>query len=265
MNYDWDFSILLQHENLKVLLWGFAVTTMLTLYSLVFGTLLGIAVGTLASLGTNTGQSLDRSARSSRFPWLSRQALAVTRWIALIYIDVIRAIPLLLLILIAYYGIPVIVKVGAIQQFLSFFGRKTPLEFSAFQTSVIALSINLSAFLADLVRGGVAGVSQGSMFAGRSLGMSRWLVWRRIVLPDVLREILPSVTLLYITIFKMSTLCSIVAVYEVLHSADAITQRTYKPLEAYVAVCVMFIAVIVPLSLIARRMETTNLFRRRSA
>ncbi len=250
MNYDWDFSVLLQPEYLRTLLSGFWLTILLTFYSLLAGTPLGILIGTLASLGVKRGQLFEGMGRSSRpLNTLGRQALSVVRWVAIAYIDVIRAIPLLLLILIAYYGLPTIAT----------------WKVSPFQTSVIALSINLSAFLADLVRGAVAGVSRGSILAGRSLGMNSWLVWRHIILPEVLREILPGVTLLYITIFKMSTLCAVVAVYEVLHSADAIIQRTYKPLEAYLAVCILFVVVIVPLSAIARRLEATNLFRRRSS
>jgi len=236
---------------------GLTVTNMYEKLVLV-GTPLGIIMGSIAGFGDSLyGNTQGASLVSRLFSKLIRS-------VVIIYIDVIRAIPLLLLILIAYYGMPIVAQIPFVGWIFSIFGYDSPIEISAFQTSVIALSINLSAFLADLVRGAVAGIPQGLIFAGRSLAMSRWLVWRRIVLPEVIREIIPSVTLLYITIFKMSTICSVVAVQEVLHASETLIQKTYKPLEFYFAVCVIFVIIIVPLSMLARRLESTNLFRRRS-
>jgi ABC-type amino acid transport system permease subunit len=90
------------------------------------------------------------------------------------------------------------------------------------------------------------------------------VVIRRIVLPDVLREIWPGLVLLYITMLKMSTLASAPTVWEVLHSAESIIQRSYRTLELYLAVCIVFVVIIVPLSIAARRLERSEALRRRS-
>jgi polar amino acid transport system permease protein len=70
--------------------------------------------------------------------------------------------------------------------------------------------------------------------------------------------------ILYITIIKMTTLASVVSMYEIMHSANAIVQQTYRPIEAYALVAVFFTILIVPLAAIARRLEQTSIFRRRS-
>lgn len=252
MNYDWNFSVVFEPAHRTILLQGFGVTLALTSLAIVLGTPLGILLGSLASLGRFA--SFDLEAVVPRHTWASR-VQQVVRWLVVAWIDTIRAIPLLLLILLAYYGLPVLIQ--AVPGLGS-------LRLSGFTTSVVALAINLSAFIADLVRSSASAVSRGSVMGARSLGMDRWLVWRRIILPDVVRELIPGLTLLYITIFKMSTLCSTVAVYEFMHSAEAVIQRTYKPLELFVAVAAVFVITIVPLSVIARHLEQSRAFLRRT-
>src|SRR5262249_2277115 len=149
----WDFSVLLNSDNLKTLLSGFWLTIVLTFWSLLAGTALGLLVGILASLGTERGRLFDESTRSSRNISLwYRRIVPIVRRSTVIYIDVIRAIPLLLLILVCYYGLPIIARSEVVTHGAELFGRRTPLGITAFESSVVALSVNLSAFLADLVR-----------------------------------------------------------------------------------------------------------------
>ena len=247
MAYDWDFSFLRNAAYLQLLASGLVTTLLLSVISCFLGTLLGFAVGGAASLSVLEGHT-GRTTRSS-----PKHAIRLWAWVVFAVVDGIRAIPLLLLILLSYYGLPVFCS-----------SLRIPLEPSALQSTAFALTINLSAFVADLVRGAAEGSSKGSVLAGLSLGMTESQVWWRIVLPDVLREIIPSLTLLYITILKMSTLASAVAVYELLHSANTVIQKTYRPLEVYAVVCMAFVVIIVPLSRLARRLERSRLLARRT-
>ncbi|HEX7241238.1 MAG TPA: amino acid ABC transporter permease [Longimicrobiaceae bacterium] len=273
MGYEWDFSLLGDPATRGFLLQGLLRTLQLTAWCIVVGSPLGVLLGSLpfvnslagppsgglrkALLGGGRGAvlggqehvsgvagALPGALRSSA----ARIGLQLIAGGSVLLIDVIRAIPLLLLMLTCYYGLPMIA------------GNSV----SGFSAAAIAMTINLAAFVADLVRGAASAVSRGSIMAAQSLGMSRLLTWRRIVLPEVLREILPGLSLLYITMLKMSTLASAIAVYELLHSAEAVIQRTYRPLELYVTVCLLFVVLILPLAWAARRIEQSKIFRRRT-
>lgn len=263
MGYDWNFSFLLDSTYIRALASGLGLTIVITLFSIVLGTFLGIALGVVTCIGGPRSPSPSRlvgdpSGRTT----LKLTALTIVRGVAIAGIDIVRAVPLLLLILFFYYALPVFMQRSPVQSLATFMGLDGVEHVNPVYSCVIALAVNLSAFVADLVRGATAGVPRGSIFAAQSLGMTNRQIWKRIILPEVGREILPPMTLLYITILKMSTLCSVCAVYELLHSADAIISKTYRPLEMYTVVCAVFVAIILPLSAFARWLEGTRLFRR---
>jgi polar amino acid transport system permease protein len=246
MGYDWHFSVLASPEYQRLLAAGFFSTLLLTLWCIVLGTPLGILLGSLPFFD-QMGLRLTKH-NGTVYQRLIRLLVVLASRFSFLLIDVVRAIPLLLLMLTSYYVLPVLVH-----------HTVTP-----FTSVVVAMAFNLAAFVADLVRAAAAAISRGDILAARSLGMGQFLTWRRIVLPQVIREILPGLATLYITMLKMSTLASAVAVYELLHSADAVIQKTYRPLELYVFVCLVFVAVVMPLAYAARRLETSKFFLRRS-
>lgn len=222
MGYRWDFSFLPSYfQNL----WsGVLVTLELSVLTIFFATLIGIAVGIAAS-------------RKNR----------ILRFVTITLIDVIRSVPILVLILWVYYLFP-------------FVGLHT----DAFVPAVVALIINNCVFIGDLVRGGIEGVPRGAAIAGRALGMNRSIVLRRIVLPEVCREIFPALTLMYISIVKLTSLASVIAVYEVTHIGDWIISTTYKPLEVYTVIAGIYLVIIFPLTVGSRLLEKSRYFKRRS-
>lgn len=222
MDYTWDWSVIWQYRS--VFLKGSIITLELTGLVILLGTVAGIFLGVL-----NLSQKK-----------VFRNAL-------LFFIDVIRALPVLIFLLWVYYFLPVLLRS----------------DISAFWCAVVALSINLSVFVADVVRGAIEGVPKGQVEAARALGMSKVLTMRRIVLPEAIRQLVPTFTMLYITMLKFSTLASVISVYELLHSADGIISNTYKTLEVYTAVAGMFLLIILPLTYISRRMEKSKWFVRR--
>jgi polar amino acid transport system permease protein len=255
VNYDWDFGIVLQPAYVQALLLGLVTTLRLTGVCILFGTPLGVALGILCSLGKPTTSLPQLHALRVTAP--RDAAAAAIGTVVVAFVDVVRAVPLLLLILTSYYALPSLLERGP----LAAIGAPTA---SPFVCAAVAMSINLAVFIADLVRGAAGSISRASVISARALGMSKGLTWRRIILPEVTRELLPAIMLLYITMLKMSTLASVVALYEVLHSAEGIIQQTYRPLELYVVVCALFVAIVLPLSAAGRRLERTRLFVRRS-
>jgi ABC-type amino acid transport system permease subunit len=256
-SYDWQFSILLQPAVRAALLAGLLMTLGLTAASVAIGTPLGIAGGVLALAGRQLAGGFRRRAQALTL------ILAFIRSVVVVVLDVIRAIPLLLLILICYYGLPQLLN-APLFRFWRVAVGSTEIRVSPVASVVVAMSMNLAAFVADLVRAAALAVPRGSLLAARALGMHHSTTWRRIILPHVMREILPGLALLYITMLKLSTLASVVAIYELLHTADNIIQSSYRTLELYVALCVIFILIVVPLSSLARRMERVQAFRRRT-
>lgn len=257
MRYDWNFGVLADPGYLTALAKGLLVTFELSVICILIGTPLGILIGSLPAatrgvvrVGTATASAQGPAAFGKR------AGNGLIHFIVFIFVDVLRAIPLLLLMFTCYYGLPYLLAIFA--------GRGQAVQVSAFVAAAVAMSINLAAFVADLVRGAFAGVPRGSVLAGLAVGMSKGVVIRRIILPEVLREIWPGLVLLYITMLKMSTLASALTVREVLHSAESIIQTSYRTLELYLAVCTIFVILIVPLSIAARRLEQSEALRRRS-
>jgi polar amino acid transport system permease protein len=188
---------------------------MLTGIVIIIGTILGVFVGLL----------LKRS---------------VGRLLLYPIVDVIRALPPLVLILFMYFLLT--------QQIIG-----TTVE--AFWVYSIAMSLNLAAFTSDLVRAAIENVPSGALDAGRALGMSQKQVTRHIVLPHVMREIIPAMTVLYIGMLKMSSLASVINVREVVYSAQAVIADISRSLEAWTVVAAIYVALVLPATYAARRIE----------
>lgn len=222
-HYDWDFWVLWKH--LPALLSGMLVTLSLTLITIVVGTLVGTAL------------ALALSQR--RMAWLRISMAAI--------VELLRALPLLVLLVWLYYFLP------------AWFG----FGLTAFETAALALSLNLAAFVADLLRAAIRAVPTSQVEAGLAVGLTPRQVAQLIVLPEAFRASLPGLVALYITMFKMSTLASVIAVAELLHVGNTIITNSYRALEVYTGIAVLYLLVLVPASIAARRLERSRFFLRR--
>ena len=201
------------------LLRGGLLTLQLTAVSIVFGTLLGVPLGVL-------GSSFGAGGR------ITSVAISVLN-------EVVKALPVLILLIWFQYLLPVT------------FGIKL----SAIVVAYIALSLNLAVYLGESIRGSLDGVPKLDIEAGLALGMSKKLVIRRILVPQAWRVSLPGVFVLYLNTLKLSTLASVIAVPEILHTADTVILNSFRALDVYTTVALLFLVVVVPVSLITRRLE----------
>ena len=126
---------------------------------------------------------------------------------------------------------------------------------------MLALSLTLSAFVAEIVRSSLHAVPVGHVEAARGLGMTKIQALRYIVLPQAFRVMLPPLVSMYIDTLKMSSLASIIAVYELLDSAQNLIMSSYRPLEIYTVVALIYVAIIIPFALFTRRYESTMRWR----
>ncbi len=200
----------------QVLLQGALATLWLTLFVVLLGTVLGIAIGL---------------ARRSETRLFSVAALA--------YTELFRTLPILVLLIWVYYVAPLVIGI----------------RFSAFTSAFFALSLNLSAFVAETVRAGIEAIPKHQFESGVALGLKPHQVMRTIILPQAFRNILPNLMGLYITQLKNSSLASVIAVNELLHVSNTIISNTYRPLEVYTAVAVGYLVMILPFTLLANKLE----------
>ncbi|MDQ6419700.1 amino acid ABC transporter permease [Paenibacillus sp. LHD-117] len=208
-----DFNFLEEHWP------SFLRGAWMTLQLSFFGVLLGTALGVVFAL-----------LRISNF-WLLRV-------IASAYIEIIRGTPMLVQIIIIYYG-------------LTEFGINLP----PFMSAVLALTINSSAYMAEVFRAGIAAIDKGQMEAARSLGLSRAQAMRYVVLPQAFRNMLPAIGNEFIVIIKDSSLVSTIGIAEILYNTQTIRGVTFQPLEPLLVAAAIYFVMTFTLSKLLGALE----------
>ncbi len=225
-HYDWDWSVIWTYR------WAFAeglgVTTLLSLVAMLLGTISGLALGVVLSFKTPGPFVLLRS-------------------LLLFLIDAIKALPPLIVILFFYYWLPYLTGIK-----------------SSFWLAASALSLSLCVFVADVFRHAIAGVPRPQIDAGYALGMSHPTVLKRLIFPEALRSIVPTLGILYLDIFKLTSLASVIVVRELVHRASEVSTYTYRFLEVYAALAGIYLVVLLPFSFLVRKLESSSMFTRRS-
>ena len=155
-----------------------------------------------------------------------------------LYVSFIRGTPGLIQVLIVYYALPTI-----------------GLNLAPLPAGIVALGMNSGAYVSEILRGGLAALPLGQIEAARSMGMSTFLIWRRILLPQVLVIVLPPLTGEFINLLKASSLLSVITIVELTRSAQRIVAITYQPIELYVAAAMLYFAMCFTLASISRKLE----------
>ncbi|NJB67791.1 polar amino acid transport system permease protein [Desulfobaculum xiamenense] len=200
------------------------------------GPLGGLAMSILLALGgifgafwLGLGAGLMRMSRNA---WV--------RIPALIYIEIIRGIPLLMLIFWFYFLAPVIL------------GHPVP----SLQSSLVAFIVFTGAYVAEIVRAGVMALPRGQMEAARGTGLSHAQALRHVILPQALRNMIPSFVNQFVSLTKDTSLASIIGVPELMLAADQVNNRVLvAPMEIFVTILVMYFIVCYVLTSLSRRLE----------
>ena len=169
-----------------------------------------------------------------------RTPLAPVRWAASVYISFIRGTPLLVQIFFVYYALPGL---------LGF-------NLQPFAAGVLALSLNSGAFVTEILRGGLSGISTGQWDAAQSLGLSRYKTWRYAILPQLFFRILPPLTNEFTMVVKATPLLSVITVVELTRTAQHVMHQTFRPVEAFLVAAVIYFVMLFALSRATRRIET---------
>ena len=163
--------------------------------------------------------------------------------------DAVRAVPVLVLLFLAYYF-----------PYIEIIGIAPP---SAVFAAIIAMSISQAAYTADIVRAAIDGVSKGPVLAGKALGLKDRHIWCHIIIPDIFRQILPAQVAFFIGIVRLSSLASVIGASEVVYVARVAIAQNFRSLEAWLLVALIYIALVLPLTWLSRKLETSEWLKRR--
>jgi polar amino acid transport system permease protein len=199
------------------LIWqGLEVTVLYTVATVLAGLAIGLVTGIL---------------RTTAPAWVSIPLRG--------YIEVFRCTPLLVQLVWVYYALPVLIGV----------------DMSATTACFLTLSLYAGAFYAEIFRGGIEAVDHGQWEAGRAIGMRRGSIFGRIILPQAVQIMVPSLINQTILQLKNTSLVSTVAVGDLLYQGSVITAASYRPLEVYTTIALVYFAVLFPLTLVADQVE----------
>ncbi|HET7887008.1 MAG TPA: amino acid ABC transporter permease [Bradyrhizobium sp.] len=195
---------------------GIGWTLTYTVATIVLGTIIGLIVGIL---------------RLRRYP--------VIDWLLIAYIETFRCTPLLVQIIWFYYAFPVVIGVNI----------------PAHVAAMTVLSLYGGAFYAEIVRGSIESVPRGQWDAARALGLRPWRLLRLVIIPQALKPMLAPYVNQSVTQLKNTSLVSVIAVPDLVYNATLINADTYRPLEVYTIVALIYFAILFPSTLAARRLE----------
>jgi len=155
------------------------------------------------------------------------------------YIEAFRCTPLLVQIVWFYYALPVLLGI----------------QIPAVAAATMTLSLYTGAFYAEIFRGGIISIERGQWDAARALGLRPWQVMRKVILPQAVRRMVPPFVNQSITQLKNTSLVSTIAVPDLLYNGMQITADTYRPLEVYTIVAIIYFAMLFPSTLLAQAYE----------
>ena len=213
---DYTWDFAVVADNFHILLRGVWVTIELWAVSMA----LGLALGLVISLGPLSGRR-----------WL--------RYPAIGYVEVFRNTPVLIQLIWFYYAFPIVL------------GQ----QLTPFVAAILALTLNTSAYCAEIFRSGIDSIARGQWEAAKALGMTWATALRRIILPQVGKRMLPAFTNRAIELAKVTSLASVLAVHETMYQGRLLSSTYYRPLEILTVVALVYFVLIYPGSWLSARLE----------
>jgi len=198
---------------------------------LLYGARITLYVATIAFfLGTGIGVFLGI---------LRVSGIKVLEKIATAYIEVIRGTPLVVQILIVYFGIPIV----------------TGIRFDPIMAGILTMGLNSGAYQAEIVRSGIKGIPTGQLEAAESLGLTYWQSMRYVIIPQAMRIVIPAFVNEYATILKDTSLLIIIGVPELTRQGQYIAAWSFRYFEVYITVALIYFILVLIVSRVARLLE----------
>ena len=201
----------------RYLLNGLGTTLLITLLAC----LLGIAIGVVIAMVRSTYDKTKEGARMT----LGRRLFGLANGFCRLYLTVLRGTPVVVQLMIIYFVIFASSDNGTL-------------------VAALAFGLNSGAYVAEIVRGGIMSIDNGQFEAGRSLGFNYVQTMRFIVIPQVIKNVLPSLANEFIALLKETSVAGYVAVADLTKGADIIRSRTYSPFMPLIAIALIYLALV---------------------
>ena len=206
----------------SMLLQAMGQSLLMALFGLIFACIIGLIFGILSVVHSR-----------------------VCRAIATIFVYAIRGVPMIVLAFFVFFGVPFFAN--------NVLGSNVML--TALQAGIICLALNCGAYMAEIIRAGIESVDKGQMEASRSLGLPYWRAMQRVILPQAIRTMIPSIINQFIITLKDTSILSVIGFPELVNSAKNVIANTFNSFAVWAIVAVMYIIVITALSVAAKRVE----------
>ena len=202
------------------LLDGAGLTVLISVLSMLIAVLLGMVIALLRLYGP-----------------------APLRWLALIYVEFFRGVPVMFLLFFLYYGLPAIAQ---------YYGLNVSLGLSSFWAAALGLGLNYAAYEAEIYRAGIGAIPAGQWEAAASLGMSNVQAFRHVILPQSIRTILPPMTNDFIALFKDTSVVSVIALQEL---TKRYQEMARSGAEVALLTAALYLIMSLPLGYLSRYLE----------
>lgn len=213
------YAQFITQKGYEVMLDGLESTVIIALGAL----LIGVAMGTLVAIIK---------------VWQPHNVLGrLFNAVADIYIAIIRGTPVMVQLLLVYFGL------------------LSPLGVPALVVAILVFGFNSGAYVAEIIRSGIQAVDKGQMEAGRSLGLGYGVTMREIILPQAIKNILPALGNEFIALIKETSVAGFITVFDLTRAARSIVSKTYDPLVPYLVLALMYLVLVLIATILVRQLE----------
>lgn len=232
-NDRFDWPVVAEYLFNPSVLIGLSVSIMLTIVGMVLGSILGTALA--------AGQLSD---------------FAPLRWACVAFVGVFRGVPPLVQLIFWYNLAYLLPRLAVGVPFgPELFSWPTNDLITPLTAAIIGLSLHEAAYMAEIVRAGISSVDSGQRDAAKAMGFSRWHSFSRVVLPQAMRVIIPPTGSQVIALMKGTSLVSVIAMGDLLHSVQVIYNRTYEVVPMLIVAVIWYLVVVTALTILQRRVE----------
>jgi polar amino acid transport system permease protein len=232
-NPRFEWNVVAQYLFNPLVLLGLLTSLMLTVVGMVLGSLLGTALA--------AGQLTE---------------FAPLRWACIVFVAVFRAVPPLVQLIFWYNLAYVLPRIAVGIPFgPELFAWPTNDIITPLTAAIIGLSLHEAAYMAEIIRAGILSVDQGQRDASKAMGFSRWHSFSRVILPQAMRVIIPPTGSQVIALLKGTSLVSVIAMGDLLHSVQVIYNRTYEVVPMLIVAVIWYLVVVTLLTIVQRRVE----------
>ncbi|MGG0657199.1 amino acid ABC transporter permease [Rummeliibacillus pycnus] len=224
MSLEWFINIIT--NNWPMFLRGAWMTLVISTIGTIFGALIGLIIGVINTIPRG---------KSGTKKWI----LKIINTILTIYVEFFRGTPMIVQAMVVYYGSDLL------------FGIDMDRTFAA----ILIVSINTGAYMAEIVRGGIIGVDQGQFEAARAIGMNHWQTMVHVVLPQVMRNILPATGNQYVMNIKDTSVLNVIGVTELFFQTKSIAGNNFRYFESFFVACIIYLVMTIIVTQILRYFE----------